>query len=201
MCSCRQGRPLDRRPPMTAIIPQDDLARVSPPNHQVGVETSKADRHHGGLWREIGERYSVKWSGEACLIVKRKPQVTLTQHLLEITKQLFSTELAEQHVTDIDFPWRAWPLFTAWSLKSEVLAMSSNRHQTHLMHTTVLRSVKLGLWKFPIYQYNDIRINIKSPLKSSQSSSLLWGHVLSTVPHWQAFEDFETGFFFFFFLA
>lgn len=62
MCSRRQGRPLDRRPPMTAIIPQDDLARVSPPNHQVGVETSKADRHHGGLWRE-------KWRKICCEMV------------------------------------------------------------------------------------------------------------------------------------
>ena len=92
MCSRRQGRPLDRRPPMTAIIPQDDLARVSPPNHQVGVETSKADRHHGGLWRESGDRYAVKGSQEACFILKRKPLVTVTQNLLEITKQLFSTE-------------------------------------------------------------------------------------------------------------
>ena len=75
--------------------------------------------------------------------------------------------------------------------------MSSNRRQTHLTYITALWSVKLGLWKFPIYQYNDIRININSPLKPSQSSSLLWGHVLITVQRWQAFEDFATGFFFF----
>lgn len=187
---------------MTAIIPQDDLARVSPPNHQVGVETSKADRHHGGLWRESGERYAVKWSQEAYFILKRKPLVTLTRHLLEITKQLFSTEWVEHHVTDTDFPGRGWPMFTPWSLKSEVLAMSSNRRQTHLMFITALWSVKLGLWKFPIYQYNSIRMNINSPLRILHKAVLYFGGMSSSLYSvGKPLRTLRQGSFFFFFLA
>lgn len=48
---------------MAAIIPQDDLARVSPANYQVGMETSEADRHHGGLRGARGERLNSEMVG------------------------------------------------------------------------------------------------------------------------------------------
>lgn len=63
VCSSWQGCPLHWRPPMTAIIPQDNLAWVSPTNHQVGMEASKADWHHRGLWKK-GRRVHGETLGE-----------------------------------------------------------------------------------------------------------------------------------------
>lgn len=46
--SGRQRSPLDGRPAVTAVVPQDDLSRVSPAHNQVGMKPGEAHRYH---WR------------------------------------------------------------------------------------------------------------------------------------------------------
>lgn len=101
---------------MTAIIPQDNLARVSPTNHQVGMETSKADWHHRGLQRKSGERCTVKCLEKVCIFLKRKQFITYTQHTLENIKQFFGACFVQTQV----FPWEGGQrlLLETWYVKS-----------------------------------------------------------------------------------
>lgn len=52
VCSSRQGSPLDRSPTVTAVVPQDNLSRVSTPHHKVGVKPGKSHRHDRRLRKE-----------------------------------------------------------------------------------------------------------------------------------------------------
>lgn len=52
VCSSRQGSPLDGGPTVTAVVPQDDLPRVSPPHHQVGMKPGKTHRYYRRLRKE-----------------------------------------------------------------------------------------------------------------------------------------------------
>lgn len=47
--SSRQRSPLDGGPTVTAVVPQDNLSRVSPPDHQVGMKPGKAHRYYRRL--------------------------------------------------------------------------------------------------------------------------------------------------------
>lgn len=52
VCGSRQGGPLDRSPAVAAVVPQDNLSRVSTPHHKVGMEPGKSHGHDGRLRKE-----------------------------------------------------------------------------------------------------------------------------------------------------
>lgn len=52
VCGSREGSPLDRSPTVAAVVPQDNLSRVSTPHHKVGMKPGESHRHYGRLRKE-----------------------------------------------------------------------------------------------------------------------------------------------------
>lgn len=60
VCGGREGSPLDGSPTVAAVVPQDDLSRVSTPHHKVGMKPGEPRGHYGRLREEKSQEEKKK---------------------------------------------------------------------------------------------------------------------------------------------